>query len=81
MMGPTKLSTIRADLRKACNMSDAELQEWFSRQFESRSQSAGTGEVELATLQLFRDALARETRRKARSRKLPTTRGRTKAQT
>src|SRR5262245_11974303 len=38
MMGPTKLSTIRAELRKACNMSDAELQEWFDRQFGSRSQ-------------------------------------------
>jgi hypothetical protein len=81
MMGPTKLSTIRSELRKACNMSDAELQEWFSRQFESRSQSPAAGEGELATLQLFRDALAREARRGPRSRKLPTTRGRTKAQT
>jgi hypothetical protein len=81
MMGPTKLSTIRAELRKACNMSDAELQDWFNRQIESRSQSASTSEVELATLQLFRDALAREVRRKSRSRKPSTPRGRTKAQT
>jgi hypothetical protein len=34
MMGPMKASAIRAELRKAFKMTDADLFAWFNRQIE-----------------------------------------------
>lgn len=79
MMGPAKLSTIRAELRKACNLSDAELVGWFDRQLERRAEATGDGDVELATLHLFRDALLREAQSGASRKKPIRGRGRAKA--
>jgi hypothetical protein len=78
MMGPTKLKTIRAELRKAFNMSDAELAEWFDRQLDNRSRASASTNVELATLRSFRDALLREAQRGTSRQKSTRTRKRAK---
>jgi hypothetical protein len=69
MMGPTKLSTIREELRKAFKMSDAELLGWFNRQVEGQTKKPNESGVELHTLELFRDALVKESRRGTPKRK------------
>ena len=71
MMGPTKLSTIRAEVRKAFKMPDAELLAWFNRQLENLGQDPKTNKVEMDTLRLLRDALVKEGKRVAPRRKAP----------
>ena len=62
MMGPTKLSEIRKEVRAALGMTDAELTVWFERKSEGlRQSSANASEIE--TLRLFRDALVKEAKR------------------
>lgn len=70
MMGPTKLSTIREELRKAFKMSDSELLGWFNRQVDDRASQPNASNVEMHTLQLFRDALVKEAKRGAKRQKL-----------
>ena len=62
-MGPEKLSTIRAKLRKSFEMSDAELHAWFDRQIENRKQASDGARAEIVTLELLRDALLEEVKR------------------
>jgi hypothetical protein len=62
MMGPTKLSTIRAELRKSLDMSDAELRKWFDRHLGGLARRPKSNTTELDTLTLLRDALLRETK-------------------
>jgi hypothetical protein len=71
MMGPTKLSTIRAEVRRAFQMSDAELFAWFNRQMEELGQQAEAKPVEIDTLRLLRDALAKEAQRGTPRRRRP----------
>jgi hypothetical protein len=63
MMGPTKLSTIRAEVRKASKMSDAELLAWFNQQMAELSQQPKPHPVGVETLRLLRDALVKEVKR------------------
>ena len=63
MMGPEKLSTIRAKLRKSFEMTDAELHAWFDRQIENRKQAPDGARAEVVTLELLRDALLEEVKR------------------
>jgi hypothetical protein len=62
MMGPAKLSTIRAEVRKAFKMPDAKLLAWFNRQLEDLGQEPKANKAEMDTLRLLRDALVKETR-------------------
>jgi hypothetical protein len=63
MMGPMKAAEIRAELRKAFKMSDAELEAWFQRQIERQARKAGHGKTAIETLELLRDALIKEVKR------------------
>ena len=65
MIGSTKLSTIRATVRKGFKMSDAELLAWFARQFEDLGQNPKANRAEIDTLRLLRDALVKEVERGA----------------
>jgi hypothetical protein len=71
MMGPTKLSTIRAEVRKAFRMSDAEVLAWFNQQMEELSQQAEANPVEIDTLRLLRDGLQKEVQRHTPWRRRP----------
>jgi len=77
MMGPAKLSTIRAEVRRAFNMPDAELFAWFTRQLEDLGQKHRANKAEINTLQLLRDALVKEVKRVRPRRKPPRITGRT----
>ena len=68
MMGPTKLSTIREQVRKSFNVTDAELHAWFNRNLEERLEKPGA-QTELETLRLLRDALKCESNRAIPKRK------------
>ena len=63
MMGPTKLSVIREQVRKSFKMTDAELTAWFDRQFKDRERRPEATSGEINTLRLLRDALKREVKR------------------
>jgi hypothetical protein len=76
MLGPTKLSTIRAEVRKVFQMSDAELFAWFNRQMEELGQQPKADPVEMDTLRLLRDALLKEVKRDTRRRRGPRLTGR-----
>ena len=65
MMEPEKLSTIRAELRKSIEMSDADLLAWFERQIEDRGRTPQGGQAEIQTLRSLRDALLQEVKRQA----------------
>src|SRR5258708_4257292 len=65
MMGPMKASTIRAELRKAFKMPDADLLAWFNRQLEDLEHKPKAKKTEINTLRLLRDALVKETKRPA----------------
>jgi hypothetical protein len=69
MMGPAKLSTIRAELRESLGMSDAELEVWFDRRLGELTQKPKASPTELDTLRLLRDALLRESKRGEQSKK------------
>jgi hypothetical protein len=60
MMGPTKLSTIRTEVRKAFKMPDAKLLAWFNRQLEDLARKPKANKAEMDTLRLLRDALVKE---------------------
>jgi hypothetical protein len=68
MMGPTKLSTIREQVRKSFKGTDAELLAWFNRQLENRAQKPNIVKGEINTLRLLRDALVREAKRPKQKR-------------
>jgi hypothetical protein len=63
MMGPEKLSAIRAKVRKAFQASDADLLAWFNRQPEDVAQEPKANKAALEGLRLLRDALLSETKR------------------
>ena len=69
MMGPTKLSTIRSEVRKAFQMSDAKLLAWFNRQLEEGVGEPKKNQAEMDTPRLLRDALVNETKRRTPRRK------------
>lgn len=70
MMGPTKLGTMREEIRRALNMSDTELLVWFQRQMDEAGQKRKVNPVVLDTLRLLRDALVTEAKRRtARGRR------------
>lgn len=74
MMGPTKLSTIRAQVRKSFKMTDAELLAWFNRQLEDRQHKPKAARAELEGLRLLRDAFQQEAahaKPKRKSRRVP----------
>ncbi len=75
MMGPEKLSTIRAKVRESLNMTDAEVISFFNRQMEVVRNEDATRTTEIETLRLLRDALIEETKRgvkKAKQKKSST---------
>ncbi len=76
MMGPTKVSTMRASLRKTFKMSDDELLAWFNQQLEQVAQKPNANNTEIDTLRLLRDALVKETKRGTPPRKPPRVTGR-----
>ncbi len=65
MMGTMKASTIRAELRRAFKMPDADLLAWFNRQLEDLEQKPKAKKTEIDTLRLLRDALVKEAKRPA----------------
>ena len=71
MMGPAKLSTIGAEVRKAFKLSDAELLAWFKQQLEDLGQKPQANPLEFDTLRLLRDALVKEAQRATPRRKPP----------
>ncbi len=79
MMGPTKLSTIRAEVRKAFKKSDAKLLAWFNQQLEHLGQKPKASKAEMDTLRLLRDALVKEAKRAAPRRKRPRVTSRSKS--
>ncbi len=79
MMGPTKLSTIRAEVRKAFKMSDAELLAWFSGQLEDLRRKPKVHKGEIDTLRLLRDALVKEVKRAGSRRQAGHAIGRSKS--
>jgi len=79
MMGPTKLSTIRAEVRQAFGMPDAELLAWFNRQFEDLGQGSKANQAEMDTLRLLRDALVKEAKRVTPRRRTSHATGRAKS--
>jgi hypothetical protein len=58
-----KASAIRAELRKAFKMSDADLLAWFNGQMDERKRASKSKSTEIETLRLLRHALVRETQR------------------
>ena len=78
MMGRTKLKTIRSEVRKAFNMSRAELLAWFNRQLGDLRQESKASQTEMDTLLLLRDALIKESERAAPGRKPSRLTGRSK---
>ena len=65
MMGPMKAGTIRAELRKAFKMPDADLLAWFNKQLEDLEHKPKARKSEIDTLRLLRDALVKEDKRPA----------------
>jgi hypothetical protein len=65
MLGRTKLSTIRAELRKSLAMSDADLKTWFDRRLAELAHKPKVNNTEMETLELLRDALLHESKRGA----------------
>jgi hypothetical protein len=63
MMGPMKAAEIRAELRKAFKMSDADLGISFQGQIESQARRPGDRKTAIETLELLRDALIKEVKR------------------
>ena len=78
MMGPTKLSTIRAGVRASFQMTDGELLAWFNRQMQDAAQRPKPDSCAIETLRLLRDALVKETTRPATRRKTRKLTGRIK---
>ena len=78
MMGPEKLSTIRAKVRQEFKMTDAELLARFNRQLEKLAQAPQPNRAEMDALRLLRDALVNEATRGTRRRKPRRLTGRSK---
>ena len=71
MMGPEKLSSIRAKVRKSFEMSDADLLAWFNRQIEDVERTPSEIRSEIDTLRLLRDALVEEVKHQEPERAAP----------
>ena len=69
MMGPTKLKTIRKQVRDSFHMTDAELANWLDQQVEERRRLSEAAQEELESLRLLRDALTREVKGASAKRK------------
>lgn len=69
MMGPEKLGTIRAQVRKSFKMSDAELFAWFNKQIEDAEGKYKGNQTAIETLRLLRDGLVEEAKRPKPRRK------------
>ncbi len=69
MIGPEKLSVIRAKVRESFQKSDAEFLKWFDEQVEAAGKRRDGNQTALDSLRLLRDALLRESRRPAPRRK------------
>jgi hypothetical protein len=78
MIGPTKLSTIQAEVRRAFAMPDAELLAWFNRQLDESGQKPKVNETEMETLRMLRDALVEEAKRGTPQRKARRVTGRSR---
>lgn len=65
MIGPEKLSSIRAQVRKSFRKSDVELFAWFNQQIEDAGQKPKKNETAIDTLRLLRDAFVKEAKRPA----------------
>ena len=57
MIGPKKLSEIRAELRGGFHMTDKELLAWFNREIQELEARDQVGRVGRETLHSLRDAL------------------------
>ena len=75
MIGKTKLSTIRAEVRPAFAKAGLDPDQWFEQEIRKREGQPTAEPSELETLRMIRDALAdavkagpRKSRRRARSR-------------
>ncbi len=80
MMGSTKASTMRAEIRKGLNKSDAELLAWFNRQIAKLEGKPKTRGSQAESLRLLRDALVKETKSPKPRRKRSRATGRSKSQ-
>jgi hypothetical protein len=70
MMGCTKRAAINEEVRKALNMSDAELLAWFNRQMSELAEKPRASPTEIDTLRLLLVALVEEVERpKARTKR------------
>jgi hypothetical protein len=78
MMGSTKVSTIRAEIRKGLNKSDAELLAWFNRQIAKLQGKPKTPGSQAESLRLLRDALVKETKSQKSRRNRSRATGRSK---
>jgi hypothetical protein len=76
MMGPTSLSTIRAEVRKAFKKSDSELLAWFNHQLDDLRRRPKRNKSEIETLCLLRDALVNEAQSARPRRRRPAGRSR-----
>jgi hypothetical protein len=57
MIGPKKLSEIRAELRAGFDMTDKELLAWFNREIQALERQEPTGRTGRETMRSLRDAL------------------------
>jgi hypothetical protein len=70
MIGPKKLSEIRAELRAGFDMTDKELLAWFNREIQALERQKPPGRTGRETMRSLRDALlAPAKKRRARSGK------------
>ena len=66
MMGPEKLSTIRATLRRRMKMSDAELDAWTARVVNARPKRTMSKEQAEKSLRLLLEELVNASKRRGR---------------
>jgi hypothetical protein len=64
MIGPEKVSEIRAHVRKSFKMTDSELLSWFNQQIVGAGKKNEGNPKAIETLRLFRDALVKESQSK-----------------
>jgi hypothetical protein len=63
MIGPKKLSEIRAELRQSFGMTDSELRAWFDRKRDGEKAKKNANDGVLKSLELLRDSLVKEVKR------------------
>ncbi len=69
MMGTKKLSATRAEVRDAFRRAGIDPEAWFAQEIHNVGQQPADGSSVLTTLQLLRDALAREAKKGPKTRK------------